>query len=402
MTRTPQHHAARSIALVLAAATTLAACADAPTAVPTSATARADAVKFWEDLASTRWNARAADLLVRRSPANGQAAASRILTYLSVAQYRAVLAAEEGKVRSTHPSVSAAVGAASVAVLSAFFPADRGDLEGYLDTDLAAPHWPGAKNQDPASGEAIGRAVGADVLALAASDNYLKEFPQRPAGGTWIAPSNPASITRSLYGTRSFFLTSADQLRSTIPAPPEYLSAEYEAALDVVRQIATSRTPEQIAIAIRWNTGLGPYTAVSWNLIAEDLIRDHHRKEEDAARILAYANAATFDAQIACFDAKFAYWYIRPTQADGSISLVQGITLPNHPSYPSAHSCISSAFGAVLADAFPSERQRLDAMVEEAGLSRIYAGLHYPFDVEAGQTIGRAAAALALEGDWLR
>jgi membrane-associated phospholipid phosphatase len=89
----------------------------------------------------------------------------------------------------------------------------------------------------------------------------------------------------------------------------------------------------------------------------------------------------------------------RPAQADTRITpALLAFPAPNHPSYPSAHSCISSALRAVLADAFPSERGRLNAMVEEAGLSRIYAGIHYRFDVEAGQGIGQRAAAKAIAG----
>ena len=95
---------------------------------------------------------------------NGQAAASRILTYLSIAQHRAALAAEAGKDGSKHPSVSVAIGAASVVVLSQFYPLSASGLETRFDTDLTAPGWPGRKNQDVASGEAIGRAVGAALM----------------------------------------------------------------------------------------------------------------------------------------------------------------------------------------------------------------------------------------------
>lgn len=49
-------------------------------------------------------------------------------------------------------------------------------------------------------------------------------------------------------------------------------------------------------------------------------------------------------------------------------------------------------------DAFRSERARSERIVEEAGLSRMYGGIHYRFDVEAGRDIGRGAAALALAG----
>src|SRR5512133_3195531 len=106
-----------------------------------------DATKFWEVTASTRWNARAISLVGLQPPANGQAATSRILTYLSLAQYRAVLAAEKGNSQSTHPSVPAAVGAASAAVLDAFFPSFATTIDGWLAADLAAPGWPGAQQQ---------------------------------------------------------------------------------------------------------------------------------------------------------------------------------------------------------------------------------------------------------------
>src|SRR5215210_2771210 len=125
----------------------LLACGDGPSQISEPETAERSATKFWDVIASTRWNRRVADLIALRPPANGQAATSRILKYLSLAQYRAVLAAEDGKERSTHPSVSAAVGAASVVVLSRFFAQDATTLEGYLDADLAAEQWPGAMHQ---------------------------------------------------------------------------------------------------------------------------------------------------------------------------------------------------------------------------------------------------------------
>jgi membrane-associated phospholipid phosphatase len=371
------------------------ACSDSATRVVQPTAPQLDAVKFWEVTASTRWNQRATTLLGLRPPAtNGQAATSRMLTYLSVAQYRAVLAAETGKDGSTHPSVAAAVGGASVAVLSSFFPLDVGTLEAQLDADLAAPGWPGAKNQDPASGEAIGRSVGAAVLAQAATDNYLVTSPGVPpvGPGYWVPAAAP--IVRSLHGVRPFFLTSPSQIR---PAPPPaFGSPEFLAALAEIRTISDTRTPEQVAIAQTYNTATPPFTAGSQNLIADELIVAHHRTEREAARILAYANAAAFDAQIACFEAKFHYWFIRPSQADPAITLPIG--LPNHPSYPSGHACITGAIMSVLIDAFPSERPRLEEFTTIAGLSRMYGGIHYRFDIEAGNGIGRQAAALALAG----
>ena len=179
----------------------LSACADAPTRVVQPSAPSADAVKFWEALATTRWNEQATVLVQQYPPtANGQAqaATSRILTYLSLAQYRAVLAAEAGKDRSKHPSVSTAVGAASVVVLSDFFPLAAGMLESRLDAELAAAGWPGAKNQDVAAGEAIGRAVASAVLALKATDNYYVQSPGAPpvGDGYWFAAPPPPPTPR--------------------------------------------------------------------------------------------------------------------------------------------------------------------------------------------------------------
>ena len=378
---------------LIAVAAVASACNDSATRMVQPTAPQLDAVKFWEDNATTRWNKRATDLFATTTLANGQAAASRILTYLSIAQYRAALAAEAGKEGSNHPSVSAAIAAASVVVLKNFYPLSATDLENRFDADLAAPGWPGRKNQDVASGESIGRAVGAAVLGQAATDNYLTVVPpaQPPGPGKWVPLPNPV---RSLFGVRPFFLTSADQIRPG--PPPTFGSPEYLAALAEIRTISDTRTPEQVTIAQFWNTSTAPFTAGAMNRIADELIVEHRRTEREAARILAYANAAAFDAQIACWDAKFFYYFIRPSQADPAITLA--IALPNHPSYPSGHACITGALMSVLIDAFPSERDRLEGVIEISGLSRMYGGIHYRFDIEGGTTIGRRAAALALAG----
>jgi hypothetical protein len=346
--------------------------------------------------ASVRWNQRAVALVVARPPAsNGQAAVSRILTYLSLAQYRAVLAADAAKAQAKPPSLAAAVGAASVVVLNSFFPLDVATNESQLNVDLSVPPWPATRNEDVVAGEALGRKIAAEVLTFAASDNYLAKSPGTPPTGTgmWVSAAG-SGIVRSVYGARPFFLTDAAQLRS--PPPPAFGSAQFTTALAEVRSISDARSAQQLASATYWNTSSGPFTAGALNLLADDIIREHSANEKEAARILAFANAAAFDAQIACFDSKFAYWYIRPSQADPAITLPIG--LPNHPSYPSGHSCITSAIMAVVADAFPSEKARADGYINEAGMSRVYGGIHYRFDIDAGQNIGRAAAALALKG----
>ncbi|HXG69862.1 MAG TPA: phosphatase PAP2 family protein, partial [Gemmatimonadaceae bacterium] len=85
----------------------------------------------------------------------------------------------------------------------------------------------------------------------------------------------------------------------------------------------------------------------------------------------------------------------RPSQADPRIKTPIG--LPNHPSYPSAHSCFTAAYLTVVAATYPDTKERLEGMVTEAGLSRMYAGIHFRFDLEAGKEIGRKVAEYAIQ-----
>jgi membrane-associated phospholipid phosphatase len=396
------------------------ACADAPTEPPVRVQRATPNVEhYWDAMATTRWNQRATDLLQNTLPVppNGQAWASRTLTYLSLAQYRAVLLTTAPSNRARRASVSAAVGRASVDMLTHFYTETPNytppssipaTLEQLLIDDRSTPGWPGEANQDVTAGDEFGRQVAQEVWNQAQSDGYNQQATltafaalqlTRPVGeGYWVPAAS--TIVRSLWGARPFFLESTDFLLS--PAPPGL--ADLHAAANEVYAIMTvgsaAQLAAQLSIANDWNKvpPNGPFTAGEWNRTADDLIRSHHRTEAQAARILAYANAAAFDAQIDCFVTKYTWWVARPAQLNTSIT--PAFATPNHPSYPSGHSCISSAFGAMLSNAFPDKKtqEMLLARVEEAGMSRIYAGIHYFFDIAAGHGVGTRAAAKALTG----
>jgi membrane-associated phospholipid phosphatase len=327
---------------------------------------------------SLSWNQTARDLVVARaaSPPTTQV---RILAYLSVAQYNAIVAAEDA---AGNASPAAAAAAASLVVLKSFFPLDTTMLEDKLRVQKASAPWPEQPLKDVAAGETIGRAIGVQVLAYAATDKTdLTTRPPNPGGpGSWTGVNS----LRGFYGSRTFALLSGDQFRP--PPPPALGSAEFNAALAEVRAFSDGLTAAQLKLAQDWAARGGHYM----NSQAADLIVKYQRSDRDAARILALANMAGFDVANACFDAKFAFYFIRPSQADPLIKLPIG--LPNHPSYPSGHSCITAAYATVIASVFPDESARLTALVEEAGMSRMYGGLHYRFDCKAGQDLGRKVA----------
>jgi membrane-associated phospholipid phosphatase len=366
------------------------------------------------DLASPGWQATAATLVAQAklSPY----AAGRPYAIVGVAQYLAVQRAEgatgdrdvEAAVsddetgrggRSRRESDRGAVAGASVVVLSYLFPLQTQALEDMVTAQKDAAL--GRSQRAFARGEAIGRAVGAEIVTRARADGFDTPFTGTiPVGaGFWISNTTPATVAGGqLPGVRPWFLTSASQFR---PAPPPaFGSAGFLAGLAEIRQISDTRTAQQTQIATFWALNAGtPTTAGFWLQVATDGINQHALSERRATHLYALLSATMFDAQIGCWDAKLTYWFIRPWQADAAITVVAAVGKPNHPSYPSGHSCISSSAAAVLSRFFPEQRAQLDAMVIEAGLSRMYGGIHYRFDIEAGQQLGRSVARVAIKAD---
>jgi membrane-associated phospholipid phosphatase len=195
---------------------------------------------------------------------------------------------------------------------------------------------------------------------------------------------------------RRYYLTSADEFRP--PPPPAFGSQDYLAALQEIRTISDTRTADQRAIALQWNYGNGTFTPPGyWDLVTANYIETHGLDERAATHAFALTTTAMMDAFIGCFDAKYHYSFIRPRQADPMITTV--FPTPNHPSYPSGHSCASASAAAVLSYLFPDRADEVAGWVVEAGLSRMYAGIHYRFDIEAGQTLGQNVGNLAVNVD---
>src|SRR5437879_12342166 len=152
------------------------------------------AVKFSDGGATVGWNQLATGLTTA-SPAPG-INAIRLYTYLSLAQLRAAEAAQAAP--GPHPPIAAAIGGASVVVLSSFFPGSVAQLEAALDAQDASDPWPGAKHADFAAGEASGRAAGARGLRFAQGDLVGSSSPRLPpigpppvGPGYWIYAPTP-------------------------------------------------------------------------------------------------------------------------------------------------------------------------------------------------------------------
>ena len=88
-----------------------------------------------------------------------------------------------------------------------------------------------------------------------------------------------------------------------------------------------------------------------------------------------------------CWDAKYAYWHIRPSQYDPTIKTL--FTVPNHPAYPSGHAIYDGSYAEVLSYLFPRDEAFFRAQAQEAALSRIWAGIHYRSDIDASLVLSR-------------
>jgi len=405
---------------VIALAVLTACAADKPG--PTGLNARVDGSRgllFTEGVASPGWQETARHYvgLGNFIPVR----AGHAYPLLSVAQYLAVQKAEAAigsppvQDASTGNGIGAggrprletdrgAVAGASAAVLSYLF-SSTAQQHAFEDMVTAQENStsPGPQRAAFLAGEAIGRSVGADIVTRAGGDHFGDSYrvDNIPVGdGFWVSnTTNPFTINGGqMPGVLPWFLTSASQFRPG--PPPAFGSAAFNDALAAIRDYSDHPTTEHSFIAAFWALGAGTPTASGfWLERAGEEIATHGLSEREATHVYALLSTTMADATVGCWDAKLTYWLIRPWRADPGIIALASVGKPNHPSYPSGHSCVSSSAGEVLSTFFPERRAHFEAMVAEAGLSREVSGIHYHFDVLAGRDLGIHVAKFAIDAD---
>jgi PAP2 superfamily len=285
----------------------------------------------------------------------------------------------------------AAVAGAASTVLMYLYP-DRADAFAEL-----------ALGERPRLGLDLGRRLGARVVARARTDGSDAVFRGTiPVGpGLWV-PTPPAFAPplEPLAGTwRTWNISTGSRFRPG--PPPAFGSRRYNRELREVYDVALGLTAEQKRIADFWADGPGTVTPPGhWNQIALDLIRSDRLSDREAAQLLAALNTAQADAFIACWDAKFTYWSERPVTAirrEFDPSFLPYIVTPPFPSYVSGHSTTSGAASTVLAARFPRAARQVRAWADEAAVSRLYGGIHFRSDNDAGLRLGRKVGRAAVE-----
>jgi len=103
-------------------------------------------------------------------------------------------------------------------------------------------------------------------------------------------------------------------------------------------------------------------------------------------RALALVAAAIYDATVAAWESKYVYARKHPSEIDPAIQTL--VTPTQSPSYPSEHAAVAAAAASVLAYLFPDQADAINKAANEAGQSRVLAGVAFPSDVVAGMSQG--------------
>jgi len=318
-------------------------------------------------------------------------------------------------------SQEAAAAAAAHEVLVKLYPSFQVTLDTQFQQALAQ-----LPNGGKADGVSIGNTVADQILGLRANDGSNAQpipyvFGNSP-GDYQSTPPNFPKQPQFTHWSRvtPFALETADQFRPG--GPPKLTSDRYADAFDQVKSLGiaggTTATADQALTGRFWNGAIQNY----WNEIAQTAALAHDLTTAANARLFALLNFSFADGVIAFYDAKYTYNFWRPvtairaaaadgnpdTDADPNWLPEVGNTTPD-PSYPGAHAVISAAGAEVLISFFHKDHFEFDvtsevlpgvvrsftsfpAAAEEATLSRIFAGVHFLFDLTTGQRLGSDVA----------
>jgi hypothetical protein len=316
-------------------------------------------------------------------------------------------------------SAEAAAVAAAHTVLRTYFPTNAASLDAARVSSLATI----ADGAGKAAGIAVGEAAAAAVIAARANDKSgPPEFymPASSKPGEWQpTPSCPAAGGTFFHWRRvtPFGIRSADQFR--LDPPPVLTRAKYAADYNEVKQVGAVNSldrPQDRADVARFYAVTSPVGV--WNPVARQLSIAEGDSLSENARALALLNMAISDGAVATFDTKYHYNFWRPETAirmgdtdgnprtDPDPSFAPFVVTPCFPSYPSAHATLSNAAREVLERIYTSrfhsfalsnpavpgvdlKYRSLKQITDDIDDARVYGGIHFRFDQDAGADLGR-------------
>lgn len=278
-----------------------------------------------------------------------------------------------------------------------------------------------------AKSRARGAVVATAIMKYAAADNFQTVrnltyvVPARDSVHQWYwEPTDAAHLkpAEPYWGQlRSFTMSSSSQFEipQSVLFSADTASPFGRQAVEVQNTV-NNRTPAQNDIVVWWRDPTGTQTpAGHWMGILQYVIHQKGFKLDKAAELYAMVGITTADAFISCWDAKYKYNLLRPetyikAYINPGWTTGQGSDItPPFPEYPSGHSVCSGAAAEILTSllgtvAFtdsinveyfnytPRSFSSFDAAAQEAGISRLYGGIHYREAIEKGLLQGKHIA----------
>ncbi|MDB5264284.1 MAG: Vanadium-dependent haloperoxidase [Adhaeribacter sp.] len=283
---------------------------------------------------------------------------------------------------------------------------------------------------------AYGEQVGQHVLAWAAKDYYLESraltrhmLTAEPSKWQPTPPDYMPAVEPHWHTIRPFVMDSAAQCKPLSPTTFDSLaSSKFYKEAQEVYQYSHQPDEEQILIARFWDDNPNvSYTkghvtffkqkltpGGHWLSIASSVIEDKKLNIMQAAETYVLVSTALADGFISCWDAKYKYVHIRPeTYIEKYIDQDWDpiIQTPPFPEFPSGHSVISAAAATTLTHLFGDNYAFTDSTQlvlglpvrkfksfyeasAEAGMSRLYGGIHFRPANEFGARQGKEVGAL--------
>ncbi len=275
-----------------------------------------------------------------------------------------------------------------------------------------------------------GESVADIILKRAATDNYkltrgMPRYSVFKEIGKWqqTPPDYSDAVEPYWNKIQPLLMDSAAQFKP-IPPPAYSLekSSQYYKELKEVYDVSKSKTKEQETIAYYWDDNpfvsehKGHLTYANkkttpvghWMGITSILSGSLNKDEIATAKAFALTSSAIFDAFIACWDEKYRSKMVRPITVIREHLETEWNTFlqtPPFPEYTSGHSVISAAAATVLTKLYgdnvafndTTELQYLGVKrsfksikeaSNEAGISRLYGGIHYRSAIEKGKEQG--------------
>jgi hypothetical protein len=270
----------------------------------------------------------------------------------------------------------------------------------------------------------FGKSVAGAVFNWSETDRYKNAssaYPPPVGTGLWV-PTPPALAKASTpYWGNNRPTVCGSGVNTQPGAPIPYSEDSSSSFFLMVKQVydaSQNLTLDQKNMALFWRDIPGFSSPGHWLSILQQVLQQTDASIAKAALAYAVTGVCLNDACISCWQTKYHYNLVRP------ITYIRGVmgfttwnpllTTPAHPEYSSAHAVLSSAtadaFTAIFGDIgsftdhtydymsfTPRTFSSFKAIGEDAGNSRLYAGIHYQPSIDTGLIQGRKVTANILK-----